>query len=123
MEQKRTLIDILEEISKQDSRYEVEAYNFVLLGFNYTMSKMDDQRHIGGKELLQGLRNYALEQYGPMARTVLEHWGITRAQDFGDIVFNLVDHGLLGKSETDSREDFKDGLDFTTAFDEPFRSS
>lgn len=123
MEQKKSLFDILEEIVKSDARYEVEAYNFVLLAFNFSMSKFDEHRHITGKELLDGIKEYALDQYGPMARTVLEHWGITKTEDFGIIVFNLVDNGLLGKSETDSIDDFKDVFDFSIAFDNPFRTN
>ncbi len=121
MEQKKSLFEILEEIVNNDPRYEVEAYNFVLLAFNYVMNQLNEQRHMTGRELLGGVKEYALDQYGPMARTVLEHWGITRTEDFGEIVFNLVDNGLLGKSETDSKDDFKNVFDFAKAFDSPFQ--
>ncbi len=121
MEQKKSLFEILDEIVKHDNRYEMEGYNFVLLAFNYTSNKLKLSGHISGKELLGGIKDYALEQYGPMARIVLEHWGITKSSDFGDIVFNLVEFGLLGKSENDSKDDFKGGLDFEEAFDKPFK--
>ena len=121
MEQKKSLFEILEEIVSKDPRYEVEAYNFILLAFNFTMNRISEHRHMTGRELLGGVKEYALDQYGPMTRTVLEHWGITCTEDFGEIVFNLVDNGLLGKSETDSRDDFKNVFDFATAFDSPFQ--
>ena len=122
MEQKKALFDVLEGIRASDNRYEVEAYNFVLLGLNYTMSTLDSPRHISGKELLEGIRVYALEQFGPMARTVLEHWGITCSEDFGEIVFSLVGYGLLGKSKKDNKDDFKNILDFHEAFEKPFKT-
>ena len=73
-----------------------------------------------GQELLEGIRQYALQQYGPMAVTVLEEWGVTHCRDFGDIVFNMVESGLLAKTEKDSRDDFQQGYDFTDAFRKPF---
>jgi len=121
MEQKKSLFEILEEIVKRDSRYEIEGYNFVLLAFNYTSAKLKSPGHISGKDLLEGIREYALQQYGPMARILLEHWGIKQSSDFGEIVFNLVDSGLLGKSENDNIDDFKNGFDFVEAFDKPFK--
>ena len=77
---------------------------------------------MSGQQLLEGIREFALRQYGPMAITVLDEWGVRRCEDFGEIVFNLVDHGhgLFGKTETDSREDFKGGYDFEEAFKKPF---
>ncbi|MCB1195218.1 hypothetical protein KDK77_03450 [bacterium] len=121
MKQRKALFDVFEEITQKDNRYEIEAYNFVLLGLNYTMSTLDKPRHITGKELLEGIRVYALEQFGPMARTVLEHWGITCSEDIGEIVFNLVEHELLGKNQNDSKEDFRGVYDFHEAFDKPFK--
>jgi uncharacterized repeat protein (TIGR04138 family) len=80
-------------------------------------------RHITGQELLEGIREYALKEYGPMALTVLAEWGIHRAEDFGEIVFNMVEHGILSKTETDSRKDFQGGYDFEKAFRAPFQPS
>jgi uncharacterized repeat protein (TIGR04138 family) len=73
--------------------------------------------------LLGGIREYALEQFGPMAYTVLDRWGIKKCEDFGDIVFLLVDYGVLGKTEHDRREDFAGGYDFKDAFVRPFEPS
>jgi uncharacterized repeat protein (TIGR04138 family) len=78
-------------------------------------------RHVSGQELLGGIRDYALAQFGPMTQMVFEEWGIKRCEDFGEIVFNMVEIGLLGKTEKDSREDFANGYDFDDAFRKPFR--
>ena len=106
----------LEEIIRKDSRYKQEAYHFCLAALNYTVSKLDKPRHVKGRELLEGLKECAREQFGPMARTVLEHWGITSTEDFGHIVFNMVDAGILGKTDSDSIDDFKNGYNFKEVF-------
>jgi uncharacterized repeat protein (TIGR04138 family) len=77
-------------------------------------------RHVTGQELLDGLRQYALQQFGPMAATVFEEWGIRNCQNFGEIVFNMVEIGLLARTEKDTRDDFQNGYDFTDAFRKPF---
>ena len=78
-------------------------------------------RHVTGQELLTGLRHFALDQFGPMAKTVLDYWGIRRCEDFGELVFNMVDKGILGKTAEDSRADFRNGFDFDEAFVHPYR--
>jgi uncharacterized repeat protein (TIGR04138 family) len=75
---------------------------------------------VSGQELLEGIREFALEQYGPMTFALLEGWGLRRCEDFGEIVFHLVDYGVLGKTEQDRREDFAGGYDFREAFLRPF---
>lgn len=80
-------------------------------------------RHVSGQELLAGIRAYALEQYGPMAITVLNEWGVSRCEDFGEIVFNMVENHLLAKTKKDSRDDFKGGYEFDEAFRQPFLPS
>ena len=107
----------LREITQKDKRYKLEAYTFVMSVLNFTVRRLNKPPHITGQKLLEGIRNYALEEFGPMARSVLEHWGITKTEDFGEIVFNLVDAKLLGKTEEDSKEDFKNVYDFKKAFD------
>src|SRR6185503_889959 len=83
-------------------------------------AKDDAQRHVSGQQLLDGIREYGLLQYGPMTMTVLNEWGIRRCEDFGEIVFNMVENSLLAKTEQDSREDFKGCYDFVEAFRRPF---
>lgn len=112
-------------IRKEDARYETGAYHFVRLGLDHTIKNLKedpdrDTRHVTGQELLSGIRDYALEQYGPLSYTLLTHWGITKCEDFGSIVFNLVEWGVLGKTENDRPEDFEDGYDFREAFLSPF---
>jgi uncharacterized repeat protein (TIGR04138 family) len=79
-----------------------------------------DPVHVTGQELLAGIRAYALEEFGPMAVTVLGEWGVTRCEDFGEVVFNMIDAGMLSKTDTDSREDFQNGYTFEEAFRRPF---
>jgi len=110
-------------IIEKDKRYCAEAYSFVMSALNYTMSKLDEHRHISGKELLYGIREYALQQYGPMTRTVLESWGIRETMDFGEIVFNLVDAGIIKRRPEDTKVEFINVYDFKTAFDKPYRRS
>ena len=79
------------------------------------------QRHVTGQELLEGVREYALEQFGPMAHTVLTSWGLERCEDFGEIVFNLIEYGVFSKNEDDTKEDFTAIYDFEEAFLKPFQ--
>ena len=109
----------------RDTRYEREAYNFVREALDFTQKLIvrqnrDQIRHVSGQELLDGIRQFALNQFGPMTVTVLEEWGIHKCRDFGEIVFNMVETGLLAKTERDSRDDFQNGYDFTDAFRKPF---
>ena len=81
---------------------------------------MDEPRHISGEELAYGARELALRQFGPMARTVLAHWGIHSTDDLGEIVFAMVDCGVLIKREEDRQEDFQDLFDFEEAFEREY---
>src|SRR5690606_42075421 len=106
-------------------RFDPDAYDFVREALDFTQQRMasvggDARRHVTGQQLLEGIRLYALREFGPMAITVFESWGITRCEDFGEIVFNLVDHRFLRKTESDQREDFHNGYSFDDAFVEPF---
>ncbi|NQV04065.1 MAG: hypothetical protein HQ532_01060 [Candidatus Omnitrophica bacterium] len=112
---------MLMELINKDKRYGPESYSFVLAALGFTRKSLKRKGHISGQELLEGIREYALEQFGPMARTVLERWGITTTGDFGEIVFNMLDAGLLGKSEKDSKEDFSNIFDFKAAFDKSYK--
>jgi hypothetical protein len=75
---------------------------------------------VTGPELLDGLRVYALEQFGPLTKTVLNSWGVRRCQDFGDIVFNLIEYNAFSKTDNDRREDFADIYEFDDVFVKPF---
>ena len=115
----------LELILATDPRYRRDVYLFLRDALDFTQKMIVKEnrgkmRHVSGQELLAGIREFALAQFGPMTMTVFEEWGVRNCQDFGEIVFNMVEVGLLAKTEKDSREDFKDAYDFEAAFRKPF---
>ena len=136
--QEVSLEQAVEQICLQDPRYARDAYIFLREALDHTQKvvakparegrgshegKREEKppvRHVTGGQLLEGIRVYALEQFGPMVPTVFEEWGIRTCVDFGEIVFNMVEIGLLAKTETDTREDFKIGYSFEEAFRKPF---
>ncbi len=115
-------------ICKEDGRFDRKAYNFVRQALDNTVKELKRKnpdrtgksQHVTGAELLQGIRTYALDQYGPLTKTVLNKWGVGRCTDFGDIVFNLIEYNVFSKTENDRREDFTDLYDFDEAFVKPF---
>lgn len=115
----------LEAILQKDARYHCESYHFVREALDFTQKmvgkmKPDEIRHVSGQQLLDGIRKYALEQFGPMSLYLLHEWGLRTCEDFGEIVFNLVEQGVLKKTEKDTRADFQNGYDFQEAFGSPF---
>jgi uncharacterized repeat protein (TIGR04138 family) len=119
----------IQDVRKRDRRFSRFAYYFLLDALDWTMSRLGrdqltgEERHIGGRELLQGIKEFGAEQFGPMAAMVFEHWGVQRTDDFGEIVFNLIDAELLSRRPTDSRLDFADGFDFQSTFAEKHRQT
>jgi uncharacterized repeat protein (TIGR04138 family) len=115
-------------ICKEDSRFDRKAYDFVRQALDHTVKEVKRKQpertgksqHVSGSELLNGIRAYALDQYGPLAKTVLNTWGIRRCGDCGDIVFNLIEYNVFSKTDSDRREDFADIYDFDEAFVKPF---
>lgn len=107
---------VVEEIYAKDTRYRVDSYEFILQSLRFTQRKLKKQGHLSGKELASGCAKFAIEQYGPMAKAVLKHWGITKTEDFGNIVNNMIDARLLSKTESDSIDDFKDVYSFDIVF-------
>jgi uncharacterized repeat protein (TIGR04138 family) len=122
----RDFNEVIRTIRKEDPRYARGAYYFLRQALDYSLKELhrrgelDTSNHLSGRQLLEGIRLYAIDQYGPMARPVLEYWGIKECRDFGNIVFNLVESKVLGKTEQDSVEDFSGGYHFAKAFDQPF---
>ena len=130
---------------REDRRYSFEAYVFVFEALRYAQEKLglgaevpsempeeeEEQwpegerrqapRHLTGPELCEAIRQYALAQYGYMAKSVLRHWGVTSTGDFGEIVFNLIRIGKMRKTADDRREDFDDVYDFDEAFAKKFK--
>ncbi|HZM03805.1 MAG TPA: Minf_1886 family protein [Candidatus Saccharimonadales bacterium] len=122
-----TFEDAVRKIVASDSRYEFEGYLFVHEAIQYTQKALgrhkQEEKHVGCKELLNGIRDYALTTFGPMTTTVLDAWGIHSCEDFGEIVFNLIQHNQAIQSNADRREDFKNGYAFDDAFRKPFLPS
>ena len=108
-------------LQARNPRYQEAAYIFVLAALNYVLERLNEPRHISGRELAEGVRDLALERFGPMARTVLEHWGIHQTSHVGEIVFALVECGVLIKRDEDSPADFQDVFDFDDAFQSQYR--
>lgn len=103
------------------ARYKPDAFAFVCEGVNYTCARLGSRRDVTGAELVNGLCDLAVEHFGYLAPTVLQQWGVTRSEDFGEIVFALVEVGLLGKSSHDSMADFANLCDLRTTLRERYR--
>lgn len=106
------------EILKKDDRYDSRAYDFVLEVINFAST--DAKGHVTGQELLNYFRDMALDAYGPLTYTVLNDWGVRCCEDVGAIVFNLYDAKRIGKTDSDSPEDFVGGFNFKHEFLDPF---
>ena len=107
---------VMDRIRVRETRYDEQAYLFVLSALEYAQAKLDIRRHITAIELSNACRELAIDRYGLMARIVLERWGIVGTADFGEVVFALVDLGFLAKLPTDTREEFFGVYDFELAF-------
>ena len=120
--------EIVSLICKEDARFDRKAYSFIREGLDFAvkdLKKREAERsrqslHVSGAELLVGIRTFALEQYGPLAITVLNSWGITRCMDFGELVFNLIEYNVFSKTDNDRRKDFTEVYTFEDAFVKPF---
>ena len=126
---------ILMKLVESDSRYKLDAYLFVRDGLTYAQEVLqigteeaesasppreEKEKHLTGQQLCQALRQYALDQYGYMAKTVLNSWGLHSTGDFGEVVYNMISEKLMKKSETDRREDFDNVFDFEESLQQSF---
>jgi uncharacterized repeat protein (TIGR04138 family) len=125
----------LNRIVESDSRYEREAYVFLRQALDFCQkteiksgrkprvveTTTTGENHISVAQLLDGIRQYALHEYGPMAMMVLNSWGVKSCEDFGAIVFKMVEHRLLSVTDKDTPEEFRKGFDFFEAFRTPFK--
>ena len=116
MGKKKDFYQIVEDICVKDPRYKPDAYEFVMQALHFTQKKIGRQGHLTGFELSQGIRDFAIEQYGAMTKAVLSHWGIHKTDDFGQIVFHMVEKKILSKTEEDDIDDFKNVYNFDSAF-------
>jgi len=116
----------IDPIVRDDPRFQREAYEFVWHALERTIQELHGggrrgtETHVTPEQLLEGIRALALEEFGLLARSVLASWGVHRTEDLGEIVFNMVDHELLSRQETDTREGFRDGYDFETVFEKEY---
>jgi uncharacterized repeat protein (TIGR04138 family) len=108
---------VMDRILLKEKRFHEQAYLFLLAALEYCQARLPERRHISGRELAEAFRDLARERYGVMARMVLEHWGIRTSDDIGDVVFTLVDLGLLVTAPGDTRDDFVGVFDFADAFE------
>jgi len=107
---------IMDQIRLREQRFDERAYLFVLASLEHSQTLLTERRHIAGAELAHACRDLALQRFGVMAGLVLEHWGLKATSDIGDIVFTLVDLGLLVSQPQDSRDDFFGVFNFEDAF-------
>lgn len=117
---------VIRQIVREDGRFRPAAYEFIFSALETTINRLglrskdaENERHISGGQLLDGIRHTAIEQFGYLARFVFERWGVRTTDDFGEIVFSLVDHGLLRKRDEDRIEDFHAVYRFDEALDGP----
>jgi len=111
---------VWDQIRVREARFHEHAYLFVLAALEFHQARLPERRHIDGRELSTAVRDLAIERFGVTARIVLEHWGVTRTSDLGDIVFTMVELGLLMSQPTDRRTDFEDVFAFDTAFESAY---
>jgi uncharacterized repeat protein (TIGR04138 family) len=112
-------------ILKRDKRFDPHAYFFIKDALDFTLKRIAESnggqaRHVSGPELLAGCRDFALEQFGPMASTLMNEWSIRKCQDVGDMVFHLIEEQVFGKQESDTKEDFSEIFDFQASLIAPF---
>lgn len=111
---------IMDRIRLRESRYDERAYLFVLSALEFSQQRLPERRHISGRELSLACRDLALDRFGVMARIVLDSWGVKSTSDLGDVVFALVDLGLLMSQPTDTREEFAEVFAFDRAFEREY---
>jgi uncharacterized repeat protein (TIGR04138 family) len=112
-------------ILKRDKRFDPHAYFFLKDALDFTLKRIAESnggqaRHVSGPELLAGCRDYALEQFGPMASTLMNEWSVRKCQDVGDMVFHLIEEQVFGKQDSDKKEDFSEVFDFEESLVSPF---
>lgn len=118
--------EALLQLAEENPQYDPHVYGFMREALDFTIKLLKkpadgEARHVTGRELTDGIRQYAIREFGPLTKTVLNHWGVFTTEDFGNIVFLLISKGIFGKSENDSASDFANGYDFDDAFIIPFQ--
>ena len=121
----------IDDLIRRDPRYPYEAYEFLFAALAHTQAMLErtppaeavaeQEHHVSPRELLEGVRDLALREFGLMARTVFRMWGINHTDDFGELVVNLVESGLMSKTTEDQRLDFHDVYDLDKALVQDYR--
>lgn len=116
----------VESILKREKRYDPLAYLFLKEALDFTLKRAADSnggepRHVSGSELCHGFRDLAIQEFGPMAGTLMIEWGLRESSDIGEMVFHLIDEQMFGKQDSDTKEDFANAYDFDEAFVKPFQ--
>ena len=111
---KKDLVDIIDEIRDHDDRYRREAYLFIMQSLHEVVRSLSQPRHVSGQELLGAVIEMAHQEFGPLAHTVFQEWGLKEGRDVGQVVFSLVEAGVLGKEPADNIADFEGGIDLET---------
>lgn len=112
-------------IIERDKRYDAGAYFFLKDALDFTIKRTKsendgEERHVSGQELLLGVRDFAIQEFGPMAFTLLCEWGVRSCSDIGEMVFVLIEEGMFGRQDSDTKDDFREIYDFEEALNEPF---
>jgi len=120
--------EALDAILETHPGYDREAYLFLRDALEFSVEKLkkskgEGSRHVNASQLLEGVREHALQQFGPMVPTVFEFWGVHSCEDIGHMVYHLIEAGIFGKTQEDTLEDFRQGYDFHAAFVQPFLPS
>ena len=113
----------LEDIAREHKTYDAEAYRFLFESLDHLLGKLKERRHVSGAELSLAVRDFAIERFGFLARTVFDQWGVRRTDDFGEMVYHLIQAGLMSKTDEDKQSDFNGIYDFHEAFDHAFGPS
>jgi len=111
------------DLARTDRRYPADAYMLVFDGLEHALANMGTRRHVTPRELVLGVRDAAVDNWGLLARSVLETWGMRDTGAIGDLVFNLIRRGLLEAGEEDTRDQFDDAFSFEEGLDGHFKQS
>jgi uncharacterized repeat protein (TIGR04138 family) len=123
MKEEKDFRKIVEGICDKEARFKPDAYEFIMQALGFAQKQAKKTGHLTGQEVALGVRDLAIQQYGPMAKTVLNHWGIRATADIGALVFIMIEHKLLSRQETDSIDDFNNVYDLDAAFANVLRDS
>lgn len=122
--QKLDFAEAVDIITDADSRYPRDAYFFLRDALDQTVKlrkrQLGEGGHVSGQQLCDGIRLHAIKQFGPMVPTVFDYWNLKKTDDFGQMVWHLIEIGVFGKTPNDSQDDFKDVFDFHSAFVSPY---